>query len=118
MTKRKTEETTTRKTRAKEPTEAPATEGNGTEPKAADAPATMPRGRKTKDGAKAKTAPKEKPPKEDLRVFAFRLTAEERDAIHAAAGPAQASKFVRTLAVAASKGDLKAVTDIVGAVKQ
>jgi hypothetical protein len=118
MTKRKTEETTTRKTRAKEPTEAPATEGNGTEPKAADAPATMPRGRKTKDGAKAKTAPKEKAPKEELRVFAFRLTAEERDAIHAAAGPAKASKYVRGLTLAASRGDEKTVLEIVRAVKE
>ena len=32
--------------------------------------------------------PKDKVAREDLCVFAFRLTAEERDAIHKAAGPA------------------------------
>jgi hypothetical protein len=117
MTKRK--ETATRKTRAKG-AEAPATEGNGTEPKA-EAPATKPQGRKAKDGGKAKEpkAKKPKAPKEEgLVVFAFRLKPEERDLIHKAAGPAKASKFIRTLAVAASKGDVKTVTDIVGAVQQ
>jgi hypothetical protein len=71
------------------------------------------------NGKPAETKPKEKEPKvkepkEDLVVFAFRLKAEERDLIHKAAGPAQASKFVRTLAVAASKGDLKTITEIIG----
>jgi hypothetical protein len=41
----------------------------------------------------------------DLVVFAFRLSRAERDIIHAAAGSAKASKFVRTLAVAAARGD-------------
>lgn len=50
--------------------------------------------------------------REDLCVFAFRLTAEERDAIHKAAGPAKASKFVRTLAVAAARNDEDAVRAI------
>ena len=118
MTKRKTKGTATRKTRAKEPAEAPATEGNGTEPKAAEAPATKPRGRKAKDGAKGKPAPKEKPPKEELVVFAFRLKPGERDAIHAAAGPAKASKYVRGLTLAASRGDEKTVLEIVRAVKE
>jgi len=45
-------------------------------------------------------------------VFAFRLTAEERDAIHKAAGPAKASKFVRTLVVAAARNDEAAVKAI------
>jgi len=63
-----------------------------------------------KPAAKATAAtppaePKEKAPREELCVFAFRLTAEERDAIHKAAGPAKASKFVRTLAVAAARND-------------
>jgi hypothetical protein len=49
--------------------------------------------------------PKAKAPREQLCVFAFRLTAEERDAIHKAAGPAKASKFVRTIAVAAARND-------------
>jgi hypothetical protein len=50
-----------------------------------------------------------KAPREELCVFAFRLTAAERDAIHKAAGSAKASKFVRTLAVAAARNDEAAV---------
>src|SRR5262252_5518260 len=61
----------------------------------------------------AKNLPKEKrEPKErqeDLVVFAFRLTAEEREVIHKAAGPAKASRFVRTLAVAAARKEKGAV---------
>jgi len=55
--------------------------------------------------------------REDLCVFAFRLTAEERDAIHKAAGPAKASKFVRTLAVAAARNDEAAVRAIMKGVQ-
>lgn len=47
----------------------------------------------------------EKTEREALCVFAFRLTTEERDAIHKAAGPAKASKFARTLLVAAARSD-------------
>jgi hypothetical protein len=61
---------------------------------------------------KAPVEPKEKAPREDLCVFAFRLTAEERTAIHKAAGPAKASKFVRSLAVAAARNDEAAVKAI------
>ena len=68
---------------------------------------------KKKAAKKTKVKAKEKAPKEELVVFAFRLTAEERGLIHKAAGPAKASKFVRTLAVAASKKDVKAVHEIV-----
>jgi hypothetical protein len=50
-----------------------------------------------------------KEPRENLCVFAFRLTEAERDSIHKAAGPAKASKFVRTLAVAAARNDEDAV---------
>ena len=58
----------------------------------------------------AKKAPKEKrEPEEDLVVFAFRLSSEERELIHRAAGPARASKFVRALAIAAACADKKAV---------
>lgn len=49
---------------------------------------------------------------EELVVFAFRLSRAERDLIHAAAGSAKASKFVRTLAVAAARGDGPAVLGI------
>jgi len=90
-------------------------EGNGAGAKT-DAPvASKAKGRKPKGGAKARK--QEKPPKEDLVVFAFRLKPEERDLIHRAAGAAKASRFVRALSVAASRGDEKAVVEIVGAVK-
>jgi hypothetical protein len=69
------------------------------------------------DGKKPR-AKKERAPKEDLVVFAFRLTPAERDQIHKAAGPAKASKYVRALTRAASAGDLELVTKIVEAVKQ
>ena len=48
----------------------------------------------------------------ELVVFAFRLTRAERDVIHEAAGSAKASRFVRTLAVAAAKGDAPTVMGI------
>ena len=51
---------------------------------------------------------------EDLVVFAFRLTPKERDLIHKAAGPAKASKYVRTLAVAAANGDEALVLKLLG----
>jgi len=55
--------------------------------------------------AKTVEKPEAKAAREELCVFAFRLTPAERDAIHKAAGPAKASKFVRTLAVAAARND-------------
>jgi len=61
--------------------------------------------------------PRNKAVKEDLCVFAFRLTPEERDAIHKAAGPAKASKFVRALAVAAARKDEAAVRAIMKGVQ-
>jgi hypothetical protein len=69
------------------------------------------------DGKKPR-AKKERAPKEELCVFAFRLTPAERDQIHKAAGPAKASKYVRALTRAASVGDLDLVSKIVEAVKQ
>jgi hypothetical protein len=48
-------------------------------------------------------APKnERVPRPDLVVFAFRLTKEQRDTIHTAAGPAKASQFVLNAALAAA----------------
>ena len=38
-------------------------------------------------------------------MFAFRLTQAERDAIHKTAGPANASRFVRQIAVAFARED-------------
>jgi hypothetical protein len=78
--------------------------------------------RRAEKPAKAapETAVHEEPKKEklaDLCVFAFRLTEAERDLIHKAAGPAKASKFVRTLAVAAARNDEVAVKAILKAVQ-
>jgi hypothetical protein len=67
--------------------------------------------------AKPNKEPKAKEPKPEMVVFAIRLLPEERALIHKAAGPAKASKVNRTLAVAASKGDLKGVTEIVTAAR-
>ena len=50
--------------------------------------------------------------RDSLCVFAFRLTEAERDAIHKAAGPAKASKFARSLLVAAANKDEAAVRAI------
>jgi hypothetical protein len=69
----------------------------------------------TPTSTKAPKEPKPKAPREDLCVFAFRLTAEERDAIHQAAGPAKASQFARTLLVAAARNDEAAVKAIMKA---
>jgi len=60
----------------------------------------------------------EKPPKEskpDLCVFAFRLREADRDAIHAAAGPGKATRFVLSAALAAAAGDDKAFKALVDA---
>ncbi len=81
-------------------------------------PATDPGSDRKPAKAKEPKPKKERAPKEELVVFAFRLTPAERDAIHKAAGPAKASKYVRALTRAASVGDLDLVTKIVEAVKQ
>lgn len=63
---------------------------------------------KTTKKAKAEKASKpekEKAPKEELCVFAFRLTEAERTAIHRTAGPAKASKFIRQVASAFANQD-------------
>ncbi len=62
--------------------------------------------------AKKTEAKAEKKPKEELCVFAFRLTAEERVAIHKAAGPGKASKFARNILEAAARNDMVAVKAI------
>lgn len=66
--------------------------------------------------AKAAEKPEKKAAPDNLCVFAFRLTAEERDAIHKAAGPAMASKFARGLLVAAARNDEAGVRAIIKAV--
>jgi len=65
----------------------------------------------------ASTEQEKKAQREDLCVFAFRLTEEERNAIHKAAGPAKASKFARSLLVAAARNDEAAVKAIMKAVQ-
>ena len=64
----------------------------------------------TKSTKKTKATKSSKPKKERVReeglvVFAFRLKPEERDAIHKTAGPANASRFVRTVAAAFANED-------------
>ncbi len=54
---------------------------------------------------KATTKQKAAKPKEDLVVFAIRLTQAERDKIHATAGPRNATHFVRTVAAAFANED-------------
>ena len=71
-----------------------------------------------KASTKKKTKAEPKAPKEDLVVFAFRLTQEERTLIHKAAGPAKASRFVRALATAASRADEKTVSEMMKAVRE
>lgn len=66
--------------------------------------------------AKAQEEPEQKASPEKLCVFAFRLTAKERAAIHKAAGPAMASKFARGLLVAAARNDEAGVRAIMKAV--
>lgn len=62
------------------------------------------------------TLPEEPTTTEEQVVFAFRLSRASRDAIHAAAGPAKASKFVKSLAIAAAQGDIDTIHQIVGEV--
>ena len=63
--------------------------------------------------AKEPKPKKEKAPKEPTVVFAFRLREEDRDAIHAAAGPGKATRFVLGAALAAAAGDEKAFSALV-----
>ena len=49
----------------------------------------------------------------EVCVFAFRLTRAERDTIHAAAGSAKASKFVRAVALAAARRDTTALQAVI-----
>jgi hypothetical protein len=77
--------------------------------------AKTPKAAKVTAVAAALEVSEKKTSREDLCVFAFRLTAEERDLIHKAAGPAKASKFVRTIAVAAARNDEATVRAIMKA---
>ena len=57
---------------------------------------------------KATTKQKAAKTKEDLVVFAIRLTQAERDKIHAMAGPRNATHFIRTVSAAFANEDVKA----------
>ena len=50
-------------------------------------------------------------------VFAFRLSEDDRTRIHEAAGPAGATRFVRSAALAAATGDSKAFEALVSQAK-
>ncbi len=66
--------------------------------------------------AKAAAPKKEKAPREKVEnpvVFAFRLSEADRTRIHDAAGPAGATRFVRSAALAAATGDTKAFETLV-----
>ncbi len=56
-------------------------------------------------GKAAKEPKKDKVPKPALVVFAFRLSAADRDLIHKAAGPGKATQFVLSAALAAANQD-------------
>jgi len=60
---------------------------------------------------------KDKAPREPLVVFAFRLTEPQRDAIHKAAGPGKATRFVRSAALAAASGDRPAFEELLTTAK-
>ena len=66
-----------------------------------------------KTDSKAPKAPREKKPKEELVVFAIRLTPAERDAIHKASGPRNATQFVRRIAVAFAAEDEAAFRTVI-----
>ena len=66
----------------------------------------------------AETAPAQPDDSQSLVVFAFRLTRAERDLIHKAAGSAKASKFVRELALAAARGDMKAIEETLNTIRK
>lgn len=89
------------------PTETP--KANIVPPATPEKKTKPPKTPKTQNAAKPekpKREPKPKPkPKEELCVFALRLTPAERDALHAMAGPARASRFARTVLAAAAQGD-------------
>jgi len=61
----------------------------------------------------AKAIPQQPDDSAEIVVFAFRLSRAERDEIHAATGSAKASKFIRTLALAGARGDMKAVQEVI-----
>jgi hypothetical protein len=85
-------------------------------------PSTEKSSKKPAKAAKPKAAKepkpkKEKAPKVPLVVFAFRLSEADRDRIHKAAGPAKATRFVRSAALAAANQDSKAFDELLAQAK-
>ena len=76
--------------------------------------ATSSKPRTKKSAAKTPKASKEKKEAAEKVVFAFRLTAEERELIHRAAGSGKGTRFVRGAALAAANGDAKAFQELTG----
>lgn len=89
--------------RATEPAEAPG---------AAEASAPAPATDKPKS-ARTRKPKADKAPKDELVVFAIRLTQAERDAIHEASGPRNATQFVRRVAAAFANADESAFKAVV-----
>ncbi len=104
-TEDRTMEPTTSKTQKTEVGEIPAPAKNPKPAKKAMAAREL----KTPKEPKPK---KERAPKQPLVVFAFRLTAVERDKIHAAAGPGGATQLVRHTALAIATGDRAALEEL------
>ena len=67
--------------------------------------------------AKGSRPRSEKVPREPLVVFAFRLRELDRSLIHKAAGPAKATRFVLSAALAAASGDSKAFEELAAQAK-
>jgi hypothetical protein len=88
----------------------------GAEQKATRKRAPKAKATESKPAPKAEPDPTPAEDTEELVVFAFRLTRPERDAIHEAAGSGKASRFVKTLAVAAATGDIDTIHTLVGGV--
>ena len=74
---------------------------------------TSKRSKKAAAKTKAAKLKKQKAPKEPQVVFAFRLSEADRTLIHKAAGPAKATRFVRSAAMAAANADRKAFETLV-----
>ena len=112
MSKQKIDQTTTQARNARAKKARTVTHEEPAEEKPVEVPQAKP-----KRGKKAEPKAEVKPPKEELVVFALRMAASDRDALHRAAGPAKATRFARALLIAASKGDEKTLVEIARAVK-
>ncbi|MCK4414941.1 MAG: hypothetical protein KAY32_15510 [Candidatus Eisenbacteria sp.] len=87
---------------------------------AAQKKAAKPKAAEKKHAVPAPTSDARQPQDDskEVVVFAMRLRRAERDLIHKAAGSGKASQFIRALALAAAKGDLKSIQVIVSKVRK